>query len=534
MCQFARQAPSTSVEVIQVEPPFSNFSFVEETFTHQLVWPIRRVLSQTRTLGAKTMVLERLDSASAEDLREEQEDLRSHFGSDVASRVWRLSFFAKAFAKEGDLEHVDGDQFLGYAILKEDKRDGLGATHSIYESVVRPSRRENNFIRGSQRWECRVGSRPFSISGYLYAQQNGTTNSCAHVACRTAVARFHPDGDMTYRQMNRVAGVDPAKGGDGLTTTQMVQILESAGARCIDADYTDADYTTAASGRPPSFQRYVYGSVESGYPALLCFGMEHDSFHAIPIFGHTFNEDMWVPRAEWCYFHVGPSTIYLPSDHWLSTFIGHDDNFGSNLCVPRHFLTEKRFCADSPKRDHHCQQQSSFVAHVIATLPRDAKVTPIEAEVLGAEYVIRMLPQLAELGNEWCSRLVRHADENLLVFRPLLLTCDQYADHLARLRDWYDGSIRQSFIEVLRSRAGNRWMVEVSVPELFSANRRKLGEVLVSADIPMGKKPDPREYIIARVPGHFALCANWEANDRPFDFFQCGIDGHVALYGCEE
>ena len=185
------------------------------------------------------------------------------------------------------------------------------------------------------------GRKPFKVNGYLYAQQNALTNVCAHVALRTAAARFHPNGDMSYREMNQLLGIDHVKvkmgEGSGLTTQQMQRVLEAAGAKCFPADYSNP------SANPPPFQKYIYGSIESGYPAIVIFGTTDPdgSLHAVPVFGHTLNQDTWVPSADFSYFKIGEGTKYIPSESWLSMFIAHDDNWGSNYCIPRHYLRPK-------------------------------------------------------------------------------------------------------------------------------------------------------------------------------------------------
>ena len=122
------------------------------------------------------------------------------------------------------------------------------------------------------------------------------------------------------------------------TKDEMVEIIKSTGADC----YVGAYETTNDS--PASFQKLLYGSIESGFPGIIFFRTVEGDCHAIPIFGHTFNEDTWVPNAELSYFKVGSDTMYIPSESWVSMFIAHDDNFGSNFCIPHRFLSAKRIC----------------------------------------------------------------------------------------------------------------------------------------------------------------------------------------------
>jgi hypothetical protein len=299
------------------------------------------------------MVIE--DVGPAADLLGENADIARRFPGFTKSQITRLSFFTKPFKTPRGLLGVDSNDFLGYAIVKKDTLPVGGRHLRIYESVVRPSRHQNNYIHGGQRWTCRVGGQRLEVVGYLYAQQNDLTNVCAHVAVRTAAARFHPDGDMTYRQMNEIVGVDHVKrrvgGGQGINVQEMTAILNAAGAKCFMGDFT-----IPASSRPDvPFQKYLYGSIESGYPAIVCFATaDATSNHAVPVFCHTFNEDTWVPSAELSYFKVGPATKYIPSESWLNMYLIHDDNWGSNYCVPRQYLRVRHWCNQLSGKPQPC------------------------------------------------------------------------------------------------------------------------------------------------------------------------------------
>ncbi len=494
-------------------------------------------MSQLRAHGAKSMVVEHLDPTEAVDLSEENEDIEKLFGKSVTSKVRRLSFFSQPLPTKRALEQVQDEQFLGYAIVKQDSVAGKESKTRIYESVITQSRCENNFVRGSQKRTSQVADRSFVTSGYIYAQQNGWTNCCAHVACRTVAARFHPNGDMTYREMNDLpdVGVDQQsqKGGDGLEYTQMVSILESAGARCIVANYEEqiSGFTL------PPFQKYLYGTLESGFPAIICFkilGNPEPTLHAIPVFGHTFNEDMWVANADLSYFVIGAGTRYVPSEQWLSTFIGHDDNFGSNYCIPRHFLRAMRLCNHLPNPPHLCEEESDCVTCVISTLPKNVKLNSIDAEAIGADYLFRIRQEILPL-SAWSARLENYARESKLVLRPFLLTGLEYAQHLREMRDWDDNIIPDIFHEwVEKLSDALLWMVELSVPELFSTNRRKVGEVLLFAEKEPGKNRDFGNFLMARVPGLFIFLTGGDSSQPEFSLMRSPVEGHVSLFGCQD
>ena len=341
------------------------------------------------------MVLEQLDKPA--DLEEENRDIKIRYPDFNNSTALRISLFKKGFSTKRGLATTQNSDFIGYAIVKIDELPSQGRMTRIYESVLHTSRHPNNCIRGMQKWPCNIMGHQLEVEGYLYAQQNNTTNVCAHVGLRTATARYHKNGDMSYHEMNELIGIDHVNnkvgGGDGrgLTAQEMVRILEAAGARCFEADYSNIE------NPPAPFHKYIYGSIESGFPAILCFGTtQGNTKHAIPIFGHTFNEDTWVPNADISYFRVGERTRYIPSESWLSMYIAHDDNWGSNYCIPRHYLHTNRICKNLDSDPVPCPEEKGNVVYVISTVPKEVKMSPIRAEVIGVDYLFTILPQMPD------------------------------------------------------------------------------------------------------------------------------------------
>ena len=533
---FARTLSGDTLRIAPIGRPSSNFAFIDQEFPgYPWKSPLRRLFSQVRSHEGQTVVVEELNPLGAEDLATENEDLKKHFNVTIGSRVRRISFFKDDFKSAVDLNEVDERSFIGNAIVKEDKVPERVISR-VYESVIRPSRHENNFIRGAPAWQCRVANRTFSVNGFLYAQQNNATNVCAHVACRTAASKFHRDGDMTYREMNELLGIDHVASrvgsGSGLTSAQMVKILEAAGAKCRSYAFPcqDADFDS------PTFQQLIYGSIESGYPALICFATEDGAYHAIPVFGHTFNQDSWVPHAEESYFKVGDGTRYTQSQSWLSSFVAHDDNWGSNFCLPQHFLHTRTDCKDWPEGPRPCPQQSECVAYILCTQPDEVEVDPLDAELYGIDYLLSMLTDLPETPDRWEHRLKQYAQNRKLVVRPILVKGVEYLEHLRKLVDWNGDSIKPQMVEVLehwpRFPSGYVWMVELSVPELFSTNRRKVGEVLIRADRPLTDRLDFQSYVLARIPGYFAIHTG-DPSRPEYKFFDSGAGSHVSVFGCE-
>jgi hypothetical protein len=136
------------------------------------------------------------------------------------------------------------------------------------------------------------------------------------------------------------------------------------------------------------YQRFVYGSIESGFPAIIIFGENGGSetqaakkefLHAVITFGHTFNRHMWVPRVEVARFRLGETTGYIPSDLWAGSFVGHDDTLGPHFTIPRHYMRGMR----SASHDHpRYEDVTEGVAHVVCAQPRFARMRPIDADRL--------------------------------------------------------------------------------------------------------------------------------------------------------
>ena len=546
MVVFAREASSRTKPLFErIGRPYSFFDFREKKFGE--LDPLGRLLSQVRRLDAHTMVVEDLSPMASKDLIEENEDIKIRLGTAVASRILRLTFFKSVIRTSKALDVIEANDFVGYVIIKEDTAGGAIVNRRVYESVLSSSHHQNNFVRGAPIWSCKVHHRRFRIRGHLYAQQNALTNVCAHAALRTAASVFHPDGDMSYRAMNDVLGIDhksnwvgqPQKTsegnkGHGLSVSDMVKVLNEAGARCIQADYSlpPVPHTPA----PPPYQRYVYASIESGFPAVLVFDTSDPHVkHAVPVFGHTLNQDLWVPNAERRYFKLGESTQYLPSDSWLSSFIVHDDNWGSNFCCPKHFLKPLPLTASGNRSRRNPATNSEWVAHVIATVPKDIILNPLHAEAMGVDFLFAVLPDLPSDGNMWGQRLMNYAEKGLMVFRPVLITGREYADHLLKIRGWQGTRVPPSMVSIIRTALAMEkyWMVEMSVPELFSSNLRKLGEVLLRVDhAPRHFKRDFTCFVMARLPGHFAVRDT--SLSAKFRFIPSPVESHVKLFGLKE
>ncbi|MDP2106919.1 MAG: hypothetical protein Q8J76_13065, partial [Desulfobulbaceae bacterium] len=237
--------------------------------------------------------------------------------------------------------------------------------------------------------------------------------------------------------------------------------------------------------------------------------------------------------AELGYFEIGKKIRYIPSESWLSMFICHDDNFGSNYCIPRHYLhTGNEEICKTCKKNVDSIAHQACVCHVIGTMPNYIKINPIEAEAIGAEYLFELKENLPN-PSPWLTRLKHSADNNRLVLRPILITVKDYIRHLGTVRSWEGNSVNTDLLTAIRNNLSDDhvWLVELSVSELFAANKRKVGEVLIRATIEHNPECLFKSFVIARLPGYFAL---YNDESSHFAFVPSGIEDHIELYGQEE
>jgi len=374
---------------------------------------------------------------------------------------------------------------------------------------MRPARgvEQNNFIHCSKTYQLDTSIGDFYVRGVLYAQQNDLTFVCAHVCLRTVLASVLPEGDVSYRRINDIAGIDHlgerVGGGAGLSPEKMEAVLGEHGLEYAKIIHEPTDPTLELPG---DYQSDLYGAIESGQPALLGFELsDSSSRHIIPVIGHTFNEDTWVAPATRDYFDGGLS--YYPSENWLSTYVVHDDNFGPYYCLPRHFLRKDNF-------------------RIILSLKRHTSETgSVEAEAIALAYLNGIATAL-RVGNVWLERFKAYAQSGLLVLRALHLSRSEYLAHLKEATCWDGQTTREECLEEMETQLPPFfWMVEVSVPEMFSATRRKFGEVLIRSDVAEPNPLDWSLFLLARLPGHILRL---KAGDLAF--LMSGTSGHVELF----
>ena len=330
-----------SFKIADRKTGFSNFVFLLDFLLQQGVGDIYhpalvRVFSLARKLGFEGLLIDRIPCTESSFLMEENQALSDLNCGYVRSDVFKFSFF-----KTADEDKITPHDFLGYAVLKID-RDSSGnvITSHVFESVLWPPRKsfQNNFLHCKRRYSVTnsLGS-DFIVEGALYAQQNAKTFVCAHVALRTVLACHVPEGDVSYSKIVQFSGNRGA-----LEPNDIESVISGLG-----LTFEKTLHEPPCNPTQKDYMRELYGFTESAAPALLGFELSRSSNcsvnerHIVPVLGHTFNEDSWVPPSTQNYFTK--NFRYFSSEQWLSSHLMHDDNFGPYYCLPRHFLQKENF-----------------------------------------------------------------------------------------------------------------------------------------------------------------------------------------------
>jgi hypothetical protein len=307
-----------------------------------------------------------------------------------------------------------------------------------------------------------VRGRDFSLRGIYYAQQNRTTHVCAHACLRMALNSVVESTNLvTNAEINRTLGIQPPF--RGLSLGQMKAVIDGTGR--VTASIVDCNGLAHSN-----FMTILAAIVESGHVALLVFKTgnseeteEENIDHVVTIFGHTLNSDEWHPEAIPAYSGP-PSTPYYPSSFWIDHLLIHDDNLGPYFAFSSRALElDERVTA----------------TWIVALHPIWPATRPDYAEAAAATLLANLLPSLAPLGQgRWFELMTRK--QLCYVLRTVLIERERYAEHLGTSSSHDNTRLTSEEISLLCNDLPDWfWMVEVSLPQLYSGNRSKLGDVLI-------------------------------------------------------
>lgn len=478
--------------------------------------PLHRLCTLARKQGARTIVLE--PASRLEHVKHEIDVLDRMYGGGAgggAAEAVSISFFDCDIVDDDDLGDVPNTAFLGQAIVINYRPpESADFTISyVFEGILPPpslSRDNghrfllNNYLAAHREHTCEVRGRPFSVQGVYYCQQNSNTHVCAHACLRMAM-RTTTETDLTAKQINDLLGITPPC--EGLSLGQIVQVIEHQG---LEAEVTDVKDDL-------KYLSVLASIVESGDLALLVFttgneaaaGQGQSEEHVVLVYGHTRNSDEWHPQAIPVYAGPG-SAEYLPASAWIDHFLIHDDNLG-----PYYTLGTQALERDPDVKPHW----------IIAIREKATGLTAMGAEAIATVMLTNMLPVLAPSSNgRWFDYITQQPWRYVL--RTILMSRDDYITHLREARGHDETAATEEELEPLNALPERLWMVEFSLPSLFTGNRAKLGEVLLMAD---PDKPEDIDdvFLGLRLPN---LLVVKDPATKTMLQTDCSLQSHSALF----
>jgi hypothetical protein len=485
-------ALATAEQCLDCRRPFSFYFDLVHAFwrapapTNTLT--LHRLCTLARKQGVAYAMIE--CAINRADVREEIDALDANYGGGGSAEAVKITFFSGGSSPE-NINDVDSAALLGTLVLINYRRAGSQDwTRSyVHEAIIAPPFKLNhdggriallnNFILKEAEFQCAVRGRGFTIRGIYFCQQNGETHVCAHACLRMAINTLgHPNGPLTSDAINVHLNLAPPF--TGLSLGQIVDVIEWAtGARPMIADCTTLSKQNYLS---------ILGSyIESGCIVLLVFTTANAMEHVVTVFGYTRNSDEWHPQAIPGY--SGPQTAqFYTSSSWIDHFLIHDDNLGP------HYTLSSRALEVDPTISAHW---------IIAIHPHIANISPHYAESLAAIVLGSSLASLGPYGvGRWFDHITRY--QQAYVMRAILISRENYQMHLTESVGHDGSSLTPQEIALADDLPDWFWMVEFSLPALFTGNRSKLGEVIVSADSVQAAQP--LQLIQAlRVPSLFAV-----------------------------
>ena len=521
---------ATQIELLQSATDQSFYELNESLCYGFRNDPLHRFLTLMRKMKAQSFVQEAL--VPNHELLDEQEMASIVCGRDVDLTAIRLTFFY-SMPESKHWQDIPNEYILGYAVIIKLHFSDHPIRTYVLESVVRSSvifsygnepflvePVTNYYLHNQRTFFTTVGSskedsRNFAINGSFFTQQNSLTSACAHATLRMCI-NSSPTLDyknkITNRFINESLQIDlnkysiqnPLK---YLTRDQIEDVICNLGYNVLYGDFV--------KNWEIEYDQYLYPTLESCCPTILGLDIPSQNIgHAVAVLGHTLNSDRWSPQARRGYGNY-PITKYHSATSWCDHYIISDDNFGMHLTLPSDMI---RNVFDPNKNPNlHAIMAMSIV-------PRDIILPGYYAEQAAAVLIENLLEQFKPLEeiNAWFKRLYQENNiHRSLVYRTLLLNKDQYLAHLNK----HNEQITEQQMKRLSNLPGFIWVTEISLPNIYTGNKAKLGDMVLRTDITKEDiDSDAFEgFVMAWFPG---IVQFWQS-DMATELW--GIDSHIPL-----
>ncbi|GLR94007.1 hypothetical protein ACVMFA_007310 [Bradyrhizobium liaoningense] len=474
--------------------------------------PLNRICTLARKMGVAAVLVE--DALDRKEVQREIEVLRKSSSTGGTVTAAAISFLRALPSpeQEGPPDEVN---MIGQVVVLTYPAPN-GPKSYVFDAIMRvPARWEdghevslvNRCVPKAQTFQRTAGGCRYQVAGAYYCQENGVSRGNVQAALRIAIRSIEGSSSVADDKLSKAAR---PKG----IVDVIVKTLKNRGYgyNLYEIDKNVDDVWTA-----------ICSFIESGNPPLLVVSGRGNQDRIIPILGYTINTDEWHPGGSMP--QSKDQAGFFSSSQWIDHVIVHDTELGPYFCMSRAWLAQELGRASKSR------MKPRLVIAPIWT--KQVNVSPVYAEQLAGQYLgfwVRRITQANAGTGRWWDYLSQNGSH--VVLRTTFISSQDYQSHLQKLDDkiqlpapaptWITPGEGKpnSFDSFMRSLPDNFWICEISLPQLYGGNRKKLGEVLI----------DPRnknlaEAILAiRLPSR----AVWRS-DQGYLLAPTGMDAHGEL-----
>lgn len=474
---------------------------------------IHRLCTLGRKMEVASFVVE--EGLGRPDVEDEIEHLRMaspHVEGSVRASV--ITFLSAPRRRDGDFAKVKRGAVIGQFCIISFPTASHGMRSYVFEAFHRiPAKGHkpllNNQISMWGMLPVMVRGREIRLPAAYFCQQNEVTSICAHSAVRMIV-RTKTDRPATVRDLNGFWNFQP---GGRVTTVQLLAALREWGLNVVAHSMDDGMPKPADEKRPESVWRQLALLADSGTSSLLIFSTNNAIDHVVPVVGHTVNTDEWHPIG--ATLHVNGEEHISSNSLWIDHLVIHDDMLGPYYCLSRAALLPAE------------EDEAVDVRFVVTILDDAVDISLQQADGVGREAFRDLIDALKgeELGEgDWWDFLCKSFERRL--FRTTLIRRQEYIDSLRGKR--LDKRQRDLIARLEDQLPELMWMCELSLPNLFLANRARLGEVLIDAKAPLGPRAVDAVRMF-RLPSLIGVAVK-QGRQRAFQVQQWPVRGHVPMH----
>ena len=436
--------------------------------------PLHRICSLFRKMNVGTVYIEELDFRKSDKVYQEFELIKEKLqNSSLTAKLYRLSAFHKRIGS-----NPAEDNYLGYAAVLNIMDADTPIRSYIIDSVIRipmifpgntqlnkdiPNFKKampvlNNYYHCTHNYTGYVDSTPFNINGLLFCQQNQITTVCAHACLRMAInnlpyleeSELITTTDILMESKRINGGNSP----EYIHIDHFLKIINGLG-----FNHTMDDTVLEKI----NYDAIAYPLMESGLPTILeITTKDPKTTHVITVVGHTLNSDLWHPEAETGYSI--PDWIghpHIQASSLTDQYIIMDDQMGPALCLSMNTLGKK----------------PSFKCRRITGISRyPINVKPYVVEEKASAYYYAGLDAIDE-NSKWIKRL----KASYPIFRNYILDKESYTRHMKNVV-FKKMEVKKEIDEIISKVPDYFWFFEFSLTDLYTANKNKLGEILINKD----------------------------------------------------